>query len=69
VALLEPNYPLIDLYNLGKNTKTTFDFVNKAIKPDEIESKESKQLLNDYLDWLPEHFESHNCDLSKIGKN
>lgn len=59
---------LIDLYNLGKDTKATFDFVNKTIKPDEGESQESKQLLNDYLEWLPEHFQSHNCDLRKLEK-
>lgn len=57
---------LIDLYNLGLASKTTFDFANKTIQPDQIESKESRQLLNDYLDWLPDHFESHNCDLSKL---
>jgi len=57
---------LIDLYNLGLGSKTTFDFINKTIQPDQAESKESRQLLNDYLDWLPEHFENQNCDLSKL---
>ena len=59
---------LIDLYNLGKDTKATFDFISETIQPNNAESKESRQLLNDYLDWLPEHFESHNCDLSKLEK-
>lgn len=59
---------LIDLYNLGLESKTTFDFINTTIQPDKAESKESKQLLNDYLDWLPEHFLNHNCDLTKLEK-
>tara|TARA_R110002050_G_scaffold87798_2_gene185835 strand:+ start:3630 stop:4028 length:399 start_codon:yes stop_codon:yes gene_type:complete len=59
---------LIDLYNLGLETKTTFDFINKTIQPDKAESKESKQLLHDYLDWLPEHFSNHNCVLTKLEK-
>lgn len=57
---------LIDLYNLRLPNKTTFDFINKTIQPDQAESKESRQLLNDYLDWLPDHFENQNCDLSKL---
>ena len=59
---------LIDLYNLGLETKTTFDFINKTIQPDKAKSKESKELLNDYLNWLPEHFSNHNCDLTKLEK-
>ena len=59
---------LIDLHNLGLETKTRFDFINKSIQPTQAESKGSKQLLNDYLDWLPEHFENHNCDLTKLEK-
>lgn len=59
---------LIDLHNLGLETKSTFDFVNKIIQPNKAETKESKQLLNDYLSWLPEHFASHNCDLTKLEK-
>jgi len=59
---------LIDLYNLSKETKTTFDFINRAIQPTEAESTESRQLINDYLDWMPDHFESHNCDLTKLEK-
>lgn len=59
---------LIDLYNLGLETKSTFDFINKTIQPDKAESKESRQLLNDYLNWLPDHFASHNCDLTKLEK-
>lgn len=59
---------LIDLYNLGLETKSTFDFVNQTIQPDQAQSKESRQLLNDYLDWLPDHFTNHNCDLTKLEK-
>ncbi|WP_107038075.1 hypothetical protein [Brumimicrobium mesophilum] len=59
---------LIDLYNLGLETKTTFDFINKTIQPEKVDSKESRQLLNDYLDWLPDHFNNQNCDLTKLEK-
>lgn len=59
---------LIDLYNLGLETKSTFDFINETIHPVLAESKESRQLLNDYLDWLPDHFTNHNCDLNKLEK-
>lgn len=59
---------LIDLYNLRLETKTTFDFINRTILPEKAESKESRQLMNDYLYWLPGHFESHNCDLIKLEK-
>jgi hypothetical protein len=59
---------LIELYKLGLETKTTFDFINKTIKPDQAESKESRQLINDYLNWLPDHFKVHNCDLIKLEK-
>lgn len=59
---------LIDLHNLGLETKTTFDFINKTIQPDQAETKESRQLLNDYLDWLPVHFTNHNCDLTRLEK-
>ena len=59
---------LIDLYNLGLESKTTFDFIDKTIQPEKAESKESRQLMNDYLNWLPSHFESHNCDLIKLEK-
>lgn len=57
---------LIDLYNKGFETKADFDFINKTISPKEADSKESRQLLSDYLDWLPEHFDKHNCDLTKL---
>jgi len=59
---------LIDLYKMEIENKATFDFINKSIKPKKAESKESLQLLNDYLSWLPDHFESHNCDLTKLEK-
>lgn len=57
---------LIDLYNLGLESRTTFDFINKTIKPNQAESNESRQLLNDYSNWLPEHFANHNCDKTKL---
>jgi hypothetical protein len=59
---------LIDLYNLGKENEATFNFIKNTIQPNDAETKECRQLINDYLDWLPEHFESHNCDLSKLEK-
>jgi hypothetical protein len=59
---------LIDLYNKGLETKATFDFVRQSIEPTEANSKESKKLLADYLDWLPDHFIKHDCDLTKLEK-
>lgn len=59
---------LIDLHNLGLVTKSRFDFINKTILPDTAESMESKQLLHDYVDWLPDHFTNHKCDLTKLEK-
>ena len=40
---------LINLHKNGKENKATFDFIKKEIKPKEAETKESKELLNDYL--------------------
>jgi hypothetical protein len=57
---------LIDLHNKGLETKATFDFVRQSIEPTEANSNESKKLLADYLDWLPDHFSKHNCNLSKL---
>jgi len=59
---------LIELYILGLETKATFDFINETIQPAEAKSKESRQLLNDYVDWLSDHFNSHSCDLTKLEK-
>jgi hypothetical protein len=59
---------LIDLANKEFEPKATFDFVKRTIAPDEANSKESNQLMNDYLNWLPDHFKSHNCDLDKLEK-
>jgi hypothetical protein len=59
---------LIHLNNLKLKPSATFDFINKTIQPEVAISKESKQLLNDYLDWLPIHFKNHNCDLDKLEK-
>ena len=59
---------LINLYKLGIENESTFDFIKKDIKPKEGQSKGSEQLMKDYLNWLPEHFEKHNCDLTKLEK-
>jgi hypothetical protein len=59
---------LIDLFNKGLETRATFDFLRQSIEPTEANSKESKKLLADYLDWLPDHFIKHDCDLSKLEK-
>ncbi len=59
---------LIDLLNFNLETKATFDFINKSVMPIEADTKRSRKLLEDYLDWLPAHFLSHNCDLSKLEK-
>ena len=59
---------LIDLLNKNLETSTSFDFINKTINPIEAISKESLELLNDYYNWLPSHFDSHNCDLKKLEK-
>jgi hypothetical protein len=57
---------LIDLYNLKLEPKATFDFINKNILPTEATTKESSELLRDYLSWLPKHFSRHDCDLTKL---
>lgn len=57
---------LIDLFNLKVEPKATFDFIQKTIFPEEAETKEARELLNDYVNWLPDHFSSHNCDLAKL---
>ena len=57
---------LIDLYNLKLEPKVTFDFIDKTIFPATARSKESGELLTDYLNWLPDHFARHNCDLAKL---
>jgi hypothetical protein len=59
---------LIDLFSLNLDSKATFDFIKKDILPAQADTKRSRQLLQDYLDWLPAHFLSHNCDLSKLEK-
>jgi hypothetical protein len=59
---------LIDLHNKGLETRATFDFVRQSIEPTEANSKDAKKLLADYIDWLPDHFTNHNCDLSKLEK-
>lgn len=57
---------LIDLYNLKHEPKATFDFINNTIVPTNARTKESGELLNDYLNWMPDHFARHNCDLAKL---
>ena len=57
---------LIDLHNLKHEPKVTFNFIDKTIVPTDARTKKSSELLNDYLDWMPEHFARHNCDLTKL---
>jgi len=57
---------LIDLNNNGIEPKADYDFLKKKIEPKEADSRESRQLVNDYIDWLPEHFQSHDCDLTAL---
>ena len=59
---------LIELYNLRNESKATFDFINRSIEPKEAEYLESRQLMDDYLNWMLEHFNNHNCDLNKLEK-
>ncbi|WP_420379366.1 hypothetical protein [Gilvibacter sp.] len=57
---------LIELHNLGIASKVTFDFINKSINPNQADTNESRELMQDYLCWLPEHFLNHNCDINKL---
>ena len=57
---------IIDLYNLNLEPKATFNFINRNILPTEANTKESNELIKDYLSWLPNHFVAHNCDLTKL---
>ncbi len=59
---------LIELRNKGIDPIATFDFVNQLIEPIEANTKSSKQLLEDYSSWLPQHFNNHNCDLKLLEK-
>ncbi len=59
---------LIDLYNHKIETKATFDFLNEEINPEDANSKESNKLLVDYMTWMPELFENHNCDINRLEK-
>lgn len=57
---------LVLLNNRGLEPNVTFDFINKRIHPIEAENDSSIKLLNDYLNWLPEHFLNHNCDTNNL---
>jgi hypothetical protein len=59
---------LIELNNKGLKPLATFDFLNKTIEPTDADTRESRQLLKDYLDWLPEHFKNHDCDVNGLEK-
>lgn len=59
---------LIELHNLGIDSKATFNFKNKSIEPKQAETVESRKLMDDYLNWLPEHFMNHNRALDKLEK-
>jgi len=59
---------LIRLKNSALNPTAVFDFVSKIIQPDEAVSGSSRQLVDDYFNWLPAHFRNHNCDINKLQK-
>ncbi|QHT70333.1 hypothetical protein GXP67_28605 [Rhodocytophaga rosea] len=59
---------LLRLHRMGIKPFAVFDFINKKIEPKEASSEESIQLLTDYIDWLPLHFQNHECDLFKLKK-
>jgi hypothetical protein len=59
---------LIHLKHNHNISSATFDFVSKTIHPDEANTTDSRQLLKDYLEWLPNHFLRHNCDIDKLEK-
>jgi hypothetical protein len=59
---------LIDLYNSDKETKSTVNFLTGEITPGEAKTKQSIKLVKNYLEWLPEHFKAHNCNLNGIEK-
>lgn len=59
---------LINLYDLKFEPKATFDFIKKSILRIGARIKETNELLNDVLNWLPDHFASHKCDLTKLGE-
>lgn len=46
--------------------KISFDFVNGTILPATIENDDSKQILKDYSEWLPELANSQNASASDI---
>lgn len=53
---------LVKLNNDGQQPVAIFDFINKLIEPKKARTKESQELFEDYLNWLPEHLKNHNCD-------
>lgn len=44
----------------------SFDFINGTILPASIENDDSKQILSDYSEWLPELADSQNASASDI---
>ena len=59
---------LIHLKSHDIKPTAKFDFIAKTVEPEDANSNESNKLLNDYLDWLPTHFQNHNCDIDKLEK-
>jgi len=59
---------LIDLYKLNLEAKASFDFFNLSILPLEANTERANELMGHYNGWLPDHFEKHNCDISKLEK-
>ena len=59
---------LISKYNNECENQVIFSFVDNSIKPTNFDSIEMKELMTDYLNWLPQHFNNHNCDISQLEK-
>ena len=57
---------LIKLNKIGVDTIATFDFINGKIQPEQAISNDSKKLMDDYMNWLPNHFNKHNCSLDSL---
>jgi hypothetical protein len=59
---------LISKYNNECENQVTFSFVDDSIIPTIFDSTEMKELMTDYLNWIPQHFNNHNCDITQLEK-
>lgn len=59
---------LCTLYKRSLISSFEVDFIKKTISPKNAQTKVLKQIVNDYLDWLPELCLSQNVDQSIIKK-